>query len=65
VAFLFGAPAPLLLHNAGAAFKTAWARDAYRAEAQEENLVVKDAAAADSELAAWLAAERGSRIESK
>jgi hypothetical protein len=55
VAFLFGAPAPLLIHNTGAAFKTAWVRDAYRAAGQEENLVVREAAATDSELAAWLA----------
>jgi len=48
------APAPLLIHNTGTAFKADWARDAYRAAGREAALLVKEAAAGDAEIASWL-----------
>lgn len=49
------APAQLLIHNTGSAFKTDWAQNAYRVAGREGNLVVKGAALSEKELAAWLA----------
>ncbi len=49
------APASLLIHNTGSAFKTDWARNAYRVAGREASLVVKEAAVSDGELANWLA----------
>jgi dienelactone hydrolase len=48
------APAPLLIHNTGTAFKADWARDAYRAAGREAALAVKEAVASEAEIASWL-----------
>jgi len=52
------APAPLLIHNTGTAFKADWARDAYRAAGREAALAVKDAPASEAEIATWLAGKQ-------
>jgi dienelactone hydrolase len=48
------APAPLLIHNTGTAFRADWARDAYRAAGREAALAVKEAPASEAEIAGWL-----------
>ncbi len=50
------APAQLLLHNTGAAFKTDWLQNAFRVAGREGNLLAKEAALSERELGAWLAA---------
>jgi len=52
------APAPLLIHNTGTAFKADWARAAYRAAGREAALAVKEAPASDAEIATWLAGKQ-------
>jgi dienelactone hydrolase len=52
------APAPLLIHNTGTAFKADWARDAYRAAGREAALAVKEAIASEAEIASWLAGKQ-------
>jgi hypothetical protein len=52
------APAPLLIHNTGTAFKADWARDAYRAAGREAALAVKEAPASEAEIASWLAGKQ-------
>ncbi len=48
------APAELMLHNTGSAFRTDWTQNAFRVAGRAGSLVLKEAAADDLEVAAWL-----------
>ena len=48
------APQPLLLHNTGDAFQTAWIADVYRAANAAKNFRVEKQPAAVGEIAKWI-----------
>ncbi len=52
------APHPLLLHNTGEKFQTAWLRDVYRAIGSEKQFVVNAPSLSDEEQVKWILAAR-------